>query len=434
MVPGAADAPVPSLPSEPKDKPMARPPAPPKAEVVKPEVVKVPSEKPAVSVRTLPAPPADKAMVPGTPGDPVPSMPAEPKDKSMAKSEGSDKASPAHPPAKKEYPVVGEVERLDPALDRLIAPGTKIEKLAAGFQWAEGPVWDAKTGTLLFSDVPRNVVFQWKEGVGTRDFLFPSGYTGKVSRGGEPGSNGLAEDEQGRLVLCEHGDRRVARLNSNGTKTTLAEYYLGRRLNSPNDLVVRGTGDIYFTDPSYGLEGGEKSTAKELLFNGVYLIKRTGEVVLLTKDLSFPNGVALSPDENILYVAVSDQAKPGIMAFPIKKDGTLGECRCFFDAAPLVQGRKGLPDGLKTDAAGNVYATGPGGVLVISPEGKHLGTINTGEATANCAWGGDGSTLYITANNMLCRIKTLSKGREFGGKPHPSVKDSAMAQSAKPAK
>jgi gluconolactonase len=330
-----------------------------------------------------------------------------------AQQESVKAASPESPPVKKVYPTFGQVERLDPELDKLIPAEAKLEKLAGGFEWAEGPVWEPRSQTLLFSDVPRNVVFQWKEAVGTRDYLYPSGYTGTAPRGGEPGSNGLTLDPQGRLVLCEHGDRRVARLEGNGRKTTLAQYYLDRRFNSPNDLVYKSNGDLYFTDPPYGLEGGDKDPKKELVFSGVYLLRRDGEVALLTSELGFPNGIAISPDEKTLYVAVSDSNKPVIMAFPLRENGTTGKGRVFFDAKPLMAGRKGLPDGLKVDALGNLFATGPGGVLVITPEGKHLGTINPGEATANCAWGGDGSMLYLTADMYLCRIQTNTKGKGF---------------------
>ncbi|HNQ88572.1 MAG TPA: SMP-30/gluconolactonase/LRE family protein [Verrucomicrobiota bacterium] len=322
---------------------------------------------------------------------------------------GSKKAQSKAQP--KVYPTFGTIERLDPALDALIAPGAVIEKLVGGLEWAEGPVWNRKTQTLLFSDVPRNVIFEWREGVGTRDYLFPSGYTGRTPRGGSPGSNGLTLDAEGRLVICMHGDRLIGRLEKANAFTVLAEYYRGRRFNSPNDLVYRSNGDLYFTDPPYGLEKGNQDPTQELLFSGVYLLRRGGDVVLLTRDLAFPNGVALSPDEKTLYVAVSDPARPVIMAYAVKADGTLGEGRVFFDAAPLAAGRQGLPDGLKVDVKGNVFATGPGGVLVLSPEGRHLGTINPGLTTANCAWGDSGSTLYLTANTHLCRVRTLTKGR-----------------------
>ncbi len=323
------------------------------------------------------------------------------------------------PPAPaKQYPTFGSVERLDPAIDSLIAPDAKLEKLAGGFEWAEGPVWDRKAGVLYFSDVPRNVVFVWKEGVGTREYLYPSGYTASRRREGEDreqGSNGLTLDSHGRLVLCQHGDRRVARFEPGKGFVTLAEFYKFLRFNSPNDLVYDHEGNLYFTDPTYGLPRDpadeNRLLGQELVFSGVFLLRASGEVALLTRDLPFPNGVALSPQGKVLYVAVSDPVNPLIMSYPVLPDGTLDTGIVFFDAKPLLAGRKGLPDGLKVDRAGNVFATGPGGVLVISPVGKLLGIINTGEATANCAWGdADGTTLYITADMFLCRIKTLTQG------------------------
>lgn len=314
--------------------------------------------------------------------------------------------APAH-----EYPSMGKIERNDPALDALIPPNARIELLAGGFSWAEGPVWVREGEYLLFSDVPRNVVFKWKEGEKTSEYLLPSGYTGAQARAGEPGSNGLTLDAQGRLVLCQHGDRRVARLEKNKKFTPLARYYKFRRLNSPNDLAFKSNGDLYFTDPPYGLVGNNDDPSKELLSNGVFRLKPDGEVTLLTDALTFPNGIAFSPDEGTVYVAVSDSKKPVIMAYDLNFDGTFSNARVFFDALPLMAGRKGVPDGLKVDVAGNLFATGPGGVLVISPQGKHLGTINTDEPTANCAWGNDGSVLYITANNKLCRVKTSTRGK-----------------------
>jgi gluconolactonase len=213
-------------------------------------------------------------------------------------------------------------------------------------------------------------------------------------------------------VLCQHGDRRVARLEKNGTFTTLADRYQGKRFNSPNDLVFKSNGDLYFTDPPYGLEGNLKDPRKELPFQGVYRVTPEGEVTLLTDEIAFPNGIAFSPDERTLYIAVSDPSRPVVRAYDVRPDGTIANGRVFFDAAPLrAPDRRGLPDGLKVDLRGNLFTTGPGGVLVISPEGKHLGTILTGQATANCAWGDDGTTLYVTADMFFCRIKTLTKGR-----------------------
>src|SRR5438477_2883346 len=308
---------------------------------------------------------------------------------------------------------IGKLENHDPRFAQLVAPDAKIEKLAQGFAWSEGPIWIKEEGCLLFSDVISNTVFKWKAGAGVTEFLKPSGYTGTIPRGGEPGSNGLTVDSQGRLTLCEHGDRRVARLEKDGHKTTLADRFQGKRFNSPNDLIYKSNGDLYFTDPPYGLEGREKDPKKELPFQGVYRLKPSGELTLLTDQLTFPNGLAFSPDEKILYVAVSDPDKAVWMAYDVKPDGTIGNGRVFFDSTAWVKSRPGLPDGMKVDKDGNLFATGPGGVHVFAPDGKHLGTINTGEKTANCNWGDDGSVLYITANHFLCRIQTKTKGPGF---------------------
>jgi gluconolactonase len=309
------------------------------------------------------------------------------------------------------FPTLGSIERLDPALDALIPPGAVIEKLASGFAWAEGPVWVRRGEYLLFSDVPRNVVFKWQEGVGTREFLMPSGYTGDSKKGGESGSNGLTLDAEGRLVLCQHGDRQVARLEKNHKFTVLAQFFHYRRFNSPNDLVYKSNGDLYFTDPPYGLPKQDADPAKELGVNGVYRLRKDGQVDLLIDNLTLPNGIAFSPDERVLYVAVSDPKHAVWMAYDVQNDGTVGSGRILLDVTAMTAGRKGLPDGLKVDNAGNLFATGPGGVLVITPQGKHLGTIATDEPTANCAWGGNGSVLYITANDKLCRIRTSTAGK-----------------------
>jgi len=308
---------------------------------------------------------------------------------------------------------IGKLESKGPRFDQLVAPDAAIEKLAQGFAWAEGPIWMKDGGYLLFSDVISNTVFKWKAGEGVTEFLHPSGYTGSMPRGGEPGSNGLTVDAQGRLTLCEHGDRRVARLEKDGHKTTLADRYQGKRFNSPNDLVYKSNGDLYFTDPPYGLEAREKDPKKELSFQGVYRLKPDGELTLLTDQLTFPNGLAFSPDEKTLYVAVSDPNHAVWMAYDVQSDGTISGGRVFFDATQWVKSKPGLPDGMKVDKAGNLFATGPGGVLVLSPDGKHLGTINTGDKTANCNWGDDGSMLYLAVNHFLCRIQTRTKGAGF---------------------
>jgi gluconolactonase len=312
-------------------------------------------------------------------------------------------------------PVVGSIERLDPALDALVAPDARIEKLADGFAWSEGPVWRRSGGYLLFSDIPRNTIYRWKEDRGLSIYLRPAGYAGATPAGRELGSNGLTIDARDALVMADHGNRQIARVvDSNATKVTLADRYEGKRLNSPNDLVYRSNGDLYFTDPPYGLEGNNKSPVKELPFNGVYRLTPTGNLTLLTRELTFPNGIAFSPDERTLYVAVSDPDRAVVMAYDVTADGTIARGRVLFDATALARrGLPGLPDGLKVDRQGNLFATGPGGILVITPDGRHLGTIVTGQPTANCAFGDDGSTLYITANSQLLRVRLTTKGPGF---------------------
>jgi len=311
------------------------------------------------------------------------------------------------------YQTIGTIERLDSEFDRLVPKTAVLERLEQGFEWTEGPVWIRQGGFLLFCDIPNNVILKWQDGKGISEFLKPSGYTGSTPRAGEPGSNGLAVDREGRLVICQHGDRRVVRLEKDGRKTVLASNFQGKKFNSPNDLVIRSNGDIYFTDPSYGLEKRNEDPAKELDFNGVYRLTAGGQLTLLTRELTFPNGIAFSPDEKTLYVANSDPERAVWMAYEVDKDGVIKNGKVFFDATPWVSRYKGLPDGMKVDRQGNLFATGPGGVNVFSPAGKHLGRINPGEATANCAWGDDGSTLYITADMYLCRIKTSTKGLGF---------------------
>ena len=308
------------------------------------------------------------------------------------------------------FPDIGKVHRYDPRLDKILAADAKIEVIGSGFEWAEGPVWIKDGGYLLFSDIPRNSVMKWKEGEGVTLFLKPSGYTGVVDYGREPGSNGLTVDAQGRLVSCEHGDRRVSRLEKDGGKRTLVDNYMGRRLNSPNDLVFKSNGDLYFTDPPYGLPKNWDDPRRELDFCGVYRLSKDGKVTLLNKDLTRPNGLAFSPDEKKLYVAQSDPKKAVVMEFPVKDDGTLGTGHVFADLTESVDKMPGLPDGMKMDHNGNLFTSGPGGIYIFGPDGKRLGRIETGEKTANCAWGGDGSTLYMTADMYICRIKTLTKG------------------------
>jgi gluconolactonase len=311
-----------------------------------------------------------------------------------------------------------KIVSLDPRFDKLVPKDATVETLARGFIWTEGPAWNKEGKFLVFSDIPNNVVNKWQEGKGVSEFVKPSGYTGKTPRGGkpgdEPGSNGLVFDSEGRLCLCEHGDRRVSRIEKDGKKTVLADNYMGKKLNSPNDLVFHTNGDLYFTDPPYGLPKNYDDPTRELDFCGVYLRKKGGKLILLTKEMSRPNGIALSPDEKTLYVANSDFATPVWMAFAVKKDGTLGKSKVFVDGMKWVKEKlPGLPDGMKVDVDGNLWATGPGGVWVFTPKAEVIGNISTGTNTANVAFGDDGSTLYIAANHDICRVKTTTKGKGF---------------------
>ncbi|MDP0492358.1 MAG: SMP-30/gluconolactonase/LRE family protein [Verrucomicrobiota bacterium JB023] len=305
---------------------------------------------------------------------------------------------------------VGSVNRIDDSLDRLLAPEAKLERIAEGFEWAEGPVWDKENARLLFSDVPENTVYSWSEEEGLAVYLKPSGFTGPVSLSREPGSNGLAFDARGQLLSCEHGDRRLSTLTPSGGKMTLADNYEGKRFNSPNDLAVHSSGSLFFTDPPYGLPGGAQSEFKELDHQGVYRLDPDGSVTLLIADLPRPNGVTLSPDEKTLYIAQSHRPAPHILAYPINADLGLGKGSLLFDASDLAGQYAGSPDGLKCDREGNIWSTGPGGVLIITPDGKLLGHLLTGRRTANLAWGDDGKTLYLTADSDLLRIRTLVGG------------------------
>jgi gluconolactonase len=299
------------------------------------------------------------------------------------------------------------IERLDPAFDTLVPTNAKLEKLAEGFIWSEGPTWFQSS--VVFSDVPDNIMYRWKPGETVATvFMKPSGLLSPAPGFRQSGSNGLAVDTDGRLLICQQGERRVARLEENGTQTVIAAKFDGKRFNSPNDLAIRKNGDVYFTDPPYGLANLNDSPLKELPYNGVFRVDSRGEVTLLIADLTFPNGIAFSHDEKTLYVAVSDPGNPRIMAYDVQANGTVANGRTFFDARR--QGRGGTCDGLKVDTQGNVWTSGPGGILVISPAGKHLGSILIDEATSNCCWGDDGGTLYITAHRFLLRVKTATKG------------------------
>ena len=299
------------------------------------------------------------------------------------------------------------VEILKPEMNAFFNQDSKIEILASGFEWSEGPVWVPQLNGLLFSDVPENKVFLWSPNKGLSVFLDPSGYTGAVSRTGESGSNGLTLDKNGHLILCQHGDRRVAKLSSWSFEQphyeTLVDQFEGKRFNSPNDLVFSKEGTLFFTDPPYGLNQQDQDPQKELPHNGVYKLATDGSLSLITDRLERPNGIALSLDEKTLYVANSYATNPIILAIDLST--TPYQSSVFFDGSELIKTRKGLFDGLKVHSSGIIFATGPGGVLVLDPEGNHLGSIRTNGPTANCAFDPQEDYLYLTSDAVLGRIK-----------------------------
>ena len=306
---------------------------------------------------------------------------------------------------------IGSLEFLDPRMEDLIDKNAKIELLAEGFDWAEGPVWVDRLNGVLFSDVPNNKVYMWNEEKGLSIFLEPSGMTNYSPTNKLDGSNGLALDKNGNLILCQHGDRTIARLKKWNFKKPsfdiIVEKYEGKRLNSPNDLVFDKSGSIYFTDPPYGLKIQDDDPLKELNFNGIYRWSESKGIELLSKSMKRPNGIILSEDEKTVYVGNSDKDNNVIIAFDNEKNGLVNE-RVFFDCNKLSKNRVGLFDGLKLHSSGIIFTTGPGGVLLLDSKGKHLGTIMPGKATANCAFDSDESYLYLTSDNVLARIKLKS--------------------------
>jgi gluconolactonase len=304
-----------------------------------------------------------------------------------------------------------DVERLDPRIDAIVPANAKVFKLAEGFQFTEGPIW--VDGALLFSDPNANTIYRYSDTDGLSVYREHSGYGGAdIAEYGQPGSNGLTLDPQHRLTINEHGNHRVTRLDANGQLVVLADRYHGKRLNSPNDLVYRSDGSLYFTDPPFGLPKFYDDPRKELDFSGVYLVL-DGEVTLVSRDLDGPNGLAFSPDEQFLYVDNWDTQRKVVMRYPVKTDGTLGDGTVFFDMTG-APGEEAL-DGLKVDRAGNLYVSGPGGVWVIAPDGTHLGTIKPPRLPANFAWGGaDGRTLYLAARSSLYRIDLNVAGAGVG--------------------
>jgi gluconolactonase len=326
------------------------------------------------------------------------------------------------------YPTIGKIERLDPGFDKYVPTDAKIEVLAEGFDWIEGPLWMKNGGYLLFSEIPLNSIYKWDAKHGVSLFLQPSGYFGDRTDLKEPGSNALGLSKKGELILCEHGERRLAKLKSlakpSAGQTVIADSYEGKRFNSPNDLIVHSSGDIFFTDPPYGLskKGGAPASEmddpdKKLTFQGVYKVDGKGTVTLLHEGLERPNGIGLSPDEKILYVANSHRPRPIIMAFDVTADRKLEKPRVFFDGTAMLAKNpdlKGSFDGLTVAADGTLFASGPGGILIITAAGKHLGTISSGEPMSNCDFGGPkGTTLFVTSDMYLVKIETSTKGRGF---------------------
>ena len=304
---------------------------------------------------------------------------------------------------------IGSIERIDPAFDAIVKADAQIEVLADGFEWSEGPLWIEDQQALLFSDVPKNIVYKWTEEKGKETYLTPSGRTGSLPYGDEPGSNGLILSNDGKLVLCQHGDRRVAIMDALLTAPepkfiSLVDNYQGKKFNSPNDAVFNSQGDLFLTDPPYGLPKKAEDPTKELPFQGVYKLTN-GALKIITDTITRPNGIDLFPDEKTLLVANSDPDKAKWYAFDLLENDSVANARIFYDASEIAKTEKGLPDGLKIDKQGNVFATGPGGVWVFNSEGKVLGKIKISELTSNCALSPDEKKLYVTADRYILRIK-----------------------------
>ncbi len=304
---------------------------------------------------------------------------------------------------------IGSLEKLDEDFSKVISGSPAIEIIGEGYEWSEGPVWVEAEKMLLFSDVPRNIVYKWTEANGVVPYLSPSGYTGSAERGGETGSNGLAVGLDGKLYLAQHGDRRIARMESGLSAgiprfTTIAGTYDGKKFNSPNDLFITSSGEIYFTDPPYGLEKQMNDPAKEIPFQGVYRVNNDGQVKLLVDSLTRPNGIIVTADGQHVIVANSDSDKAIWYRYSIQGD-SLGNPGIFYDATEAAKNDSGLPDGLKSDKNGTIYASGPGGVWIFNKDGKVLGKIRVPAPVSNCALSDDEKTLFMTADNYLLRVK-----------------------------
>ena len=300
----------------------------------------------------------------------------------------------------------GKIVRLDPAFDAIVPTAARIEKIASGFTFTEGPLW-RPDASLWFSDVPGNLVRSVSATGEVKVLIQNAGGTIAAPPGAFIGPNGMIADKDGNVLLCQHGNRRIARVGKDLAVTPFLEKFEGKRFNSPNDLIYRSDGALYFTDPPYGLTKQDDDPAKELPFNGVF-IYAAGKLKVIVKDLSRPNGIALSPDEKTLYVADSDEKKRAWWRYDVAPDGSVSNGRKFFDLADSKE--QGIPDGIKVDSQGNLYAAGPGGIWVFSPDGRHLGTLQLPETAANCNWGEDGKTLFITASTSVYRIRLSVPG------------------------
>lgn len=308
-----------------------------------------------------------------------------------------------------QYKTIGVVERYDSAINTIISKDAKAEIIAEGFDWSEGPLWIEKEKMLVWSDVPQNTIYKWTKAKGKEIYLKPSGYTGTAKRGGEIGSNGLTLDNEGHLVLCQDGDRRMSRMDAPLNKPqanfiTLANNYEGKRFSSPNDATFNSQGELFFTDPPYGLPTrSDKDPEKEMPWNGVYKVKKNGEVILLIDSLARPNGIAFFPGEKQLLISNSDPQKPNWYIYDVDGD-KLTNGRIFYHAVSK-DGIRGLPDGLKIDRQGNVFASGPGGIHIFNRQGKLLGRLRVDEATSNCSLSADQKTLYVTNDMYVLRLK-----------------------------
>ncbi len=306
---------------------------------------------------------------------------------------------------------IGSIDRRTNAMDAIVTPSTQIEVLARGFTWPEGPVWVEEEGALYFNDVPENKMYRWTQDTGAELFLTPSGGStpemSEIMR--EPGANGIIEwaEAPGKLVLADHGARGLSVLDPiNKTRNTIVSSFDGKSLNSPNDIVAHSDGALFFTDPPYGLRGLNEAPEKELSHNGVYRLEKGGAAQLVIEDLSFPNGIGLSPDEDTLYVAVSDPENAVIMAYDTSKEGGVSNARVFFNAMPELRDGGGLPDGMDIARNGTLFATGPEGVYVLNPEsGEVIGVISTGFATSNCTLDDAEEYLYMTSSSVLARVR-----------------------------